>query len=542
MTDSQQLLAEYVQSGSEAAFHELVTRYLDLVYSAAFRLVAGDAHRAEDVAQMVFVDLSRHAKTLSNEVMLGGWLHRHTCFVAAKTMRGERRRLSRERQSVEMNALLEQNEKSFSQMAPILDEAINELPEKDRQAILLRFFEQHDFRKIGEVMGANEDAARMRVNRALEKLESLLKRRGVASTAAALALMLPATAVQAAPAGLAATISTTTALAGSPFTTATLTKTIAMTTLQKAIIGTTLAVAIGAGLFQTRQVSQLRSEVRTLQQRQSPLTEQIRRLQQERDDATNRLASLAVAVSKTTGNSAELLKLRSQMTRLQTDANQANDPFVQKALKWKANKEKLMQILKDKPEQWVPEMQLLNDEAWLGIAQYEDMDTPEGIRKALSQARHVAKNTFAPILQQALKSFVESNNDMLPTSMSDLKPYFDKPVDDAMLDQYKLIQTGKMSDVRGNYVVTDKQVVDPDNDSAWSVGPHAYGPDSMASETAKITASMETLKPALDAYAAANNGSTPKAIGQLKQYINTLAQQSAYEKLVAAGMTIGQSK
>src|SRR5438093_9750622 len=96
MTDSQKLLAEYVQSGSEAAFRELVTRYVDLVYSTALRLVEGDTHRGEDVAQTVFVDLARMARTLSNDVTLGGWLHRHTCFVAANTMRGGRRRQSRE--------------------------------------------------------------------------------------------------------------------------------------------------------------------------------------------------------------------------------------------------------------------------------------------------------------------------------------------------------------------------------------------------------------------------------------------------------------
>jgi len=92
MTDSQQLLADYRQHGSDTAFRELVNRFLGLVYSTALRLVGGDAHRAEDVTQTVFVDLARQARTLPAEVRLGGWLHRHTCFVAANTMRGERRR------------------------------------------------------------------------------------------------------------------------------------------------------------------------------------------------------------------------------------------------------------------------------------------------------------------------------------------------------------------------------------------------------------------------------------------------------------------
>ena len=107
MTDTQELLAKFVSNGSEPAFRELVTRYFDLVYSTAVRLVDGDTHRAEDVAQMVFCDLARMAGKLSDTTMLGGWLHRHTCFVARTVMRGERRRQAREEQAAAMNALNE---------------------------------------------------------------------------------------------------------------------------------------------------------------------------------------------------------------------------------------------------------------------------------------------------------------------------------------------------------------------------------------------------------------------------------------------------
>src|SRR5260221_14244438 len=117
MTDGQQLLAQYAESRSEAAFRELVTRYVDLVYSAAVRLVNGDTHLAEDVTQTVFADLARMARKLSREVMLGGWLHRHTCFVASKTMRGDRRRLARERQAVEMNVLEDHSAANLASVA-----------------------------------------------------------------------------------------------------------------------------------------------------------------------------------------------------------------------------------------------------------------------------------------------------------------------------------------------------------------------------------------------------------------------------------------
>ena len=200
MTDSQKLLAEYAGNGSEAAFRELAGRYVNLVYSTALRLVGGDTHLAEDVTQTVFVHLSRNARKLSQEPMLGGWLHRDTCFVAGKALRGERRRRARERQAMEMNTLEDHSSANLEKVAPLLDEAINLLGNEDRTAILLRFFEQRDFRSVGAALGGSEDAARMRVSRALEKLHGILKRRGVTLSAAALGTVLAGEAVMAAPA------------------------------------------------------------------------------------------------------------------------------------------------------------------------------------------------------------------------------------------------------------------------------------------------------------------------------------------------------
>jgi RNA polymerase sigma factor (sigma-70 family) len=194
------LLAEYLTNGSEIAFRELVERYTDLVYSTALRLVDGDIHRAEDVTQTVFVDLARLARKFPPEIMLGGWLHRHTCFVAAEALRTERRRQARERQAVEMNTLEDHSEANFAQVAPVLDEAINQLPPEDQSAIVLRFFERLDFPSVGEALGSTEEAARKRVNRALDKLHDLLTARGVTLSAAALGTALAARAVEAAPA------------------------------------------------------------------------------------------------------------------------------------------------------------------------------------------------------------------------------------------------------------------------------------------------------------------------------------------------------
>src|SRR5258707_6110649 len=111
---------------NESAFRELAARYADLVNPTAVRLVDGDTHLAEDVVQTVFVDLAHKARTLPKDVMLGGWLHRDTCFAAARAMRKERRRRSRERQAVEMNAIHDHSETNLALLKPLLDEAINQ--------------------------------------------------------------------------------------------------------------------------------------------------------------------------------------------------------------------------------------------------------------------------------------------------------------------------------------------------------------------------------------------------------------------------------
>ena len=213
MTDHRTLLADYVAHDSDEAFRELVVRYIDLVYSTAVRLVNGDIHRAEDVAQTVFADLARLAGTLSQDVMLGGWLHRRTWHVATTLMRNEHRRQNRERQAVEMNGLSDHPEGQFERIAPLLDEAINQLGTRDRAAIVLRFFERRDLRAVGVALGSNEDAAQKRVSRAVEKLRCHFARRGIVASSTVIASIIVAHAAHAAPAGLASAV-TTASLAG----------------------------------------------------------------------------------------------------------------------------------------------------------------------------------------------------------------------------------------------------------------------------------------------------------------------------------------
>jgi RNA polymerase sigma factor (sigma-70 family) len=201
MTETHQLLAEFVRSRSQPAFRELVERYYDLVYSTAARRVGEGSQQARDVAQHVFMDLANAAQKLPPDVQLGGWLHHHTCFVTSKLIRTEKRRQNRETEAARMNPRESTTDANFDQIAPLLDDAIDELPESDRTAIVLRFFERRDFRSVGESLATSEDAARMRVSRAIDKLRGILSRRGVTVSAVALASLMFDQSVRAAPAG-----------------------------------------------------------------------------------------------------------------------------------------------------------------------------------------------------------------------------------------------------------------------------------------------------------------------------------------------------
>lgn len=217
MTDTRELLRQYAEAGSEAAFSELVHRHIDFVYSVALRRVHGDAHLAEDVVQTVFADLARKAKVLSPDVVLVGWLHRHACYTASGLVRTARRREARERKALEMNTPDTTPDALPAEVTGLLDEGLNGLAEQDRHALLLRFFQGLDFRAVGAALGVSDDTAQKRVQRALEKLHRFFLKRGVTLSVAALATMLSSQTVSAAPAGLAAAV-TSTALAGATVT------------------------------------------------------------------------------------------------------------------------------------------------------------------------------------------------------------------------------------------------------------------------------------------------------------------------------------
>src|SRR3954469_18843648 len=198
--EDRDLLKAYAETKSEAAFAELVRKYIDLVFSAALRQVGGDVHLAQDVAQSVFNDLARKAQSLSAHAVLAGWLYTSARYAAARIVRTELRRRFRERQSQIMNEpSTNEIPADWEQLQTALDEAMHDLKELDRNAILLRYFQGSSFEDVGRKIGASADGARMRVDRAMEKLRKGLAKRGIISSGAALAVVLAQQSVTAAP-------------------------------------------------------------------------------------------------------------------------------------------------------------------------------------------------------------------------------------------------------------------------------------------------------------------------------------------------------
>jgi len=323
----------------------------------------------------------------------------------------------------------------------------------------------------------------MRVNRALEKLESLLKQRGVTTSAAALAIALSANAIQAAPIGLAVTISTTAALAGTSLATATITTTttMAMTAIQKLLVATILVAGVATPvLVQHRAQTELAEQERALRQQANRLAE----LQKENERLTNLLAQAFRSRSFPSGQLNELLRLRGQVGRLNRDVQELtqlkaassaseSNGLVATAKVWAERASQLKQWLEANPAAKIPELRFLTDETWIEAIYPLTLSSDEEYRRAMSSARGNAELRVRNILYGALRQYGQANNGQFPSALSQLSPYFRVPVEDAILDRYEIVREDSLvSELQHgeDWVITQKAPVDEVWDARLTMG------------------------------------------------------------------------
>jgi RNA polymerase sigma factor (sigma-70 family) len=540
-----ELLRDYARHGNEIAFKEIVARHADLVYAAALRQ-AGSPELAREVSQQVFTDLARKASSLSSmpnrEASIVGWLYRGTRLECLAQRRSEQRRLARERKVMEEFNPISDPAQEWESIQPFLDEAMANLSEEDRAALLLRFFKNHDFRAIGAALGVTDDTAQKRVARALERLRSGLARRGATVTVIALGAAISANAVPLGPVGLATSLSSA-ALAGSAVAStaaAITTKALFMTTMQKTVVAVCLAAAIGTGIYEAKRASRLHNEMLLLRKTPNADLSAGSPSNAELERATKLLASLREENEQLRKNAADVPRLRGEVAVLRGQVKDltrptwapTSDSTEIAAAAWVDRVKQLKERLDLKPEAKIPELQYLTEQDWLSAASSK-LNSEKDYRRAFSSLRNAGENKFINKLHDALRKYLQANEKQFPTDMSQLQNYFETPVDAAILDRYAILPAEEIPNMKvgGKWIISQKAAVDEEFDNRMGVGPSGYG--SIGSQWHDpLAGAVKTLEPVMKAYAAANDGREPLDPSELAPYLKTPAQQAAFAQAV----------
>lgn len=531
ISDSE-LLQRYAREGSEDAFAQLVHRHVNMVYSAALRQV-GRAHLAQEVSQTVFIELARCAHKLRSDSIPGAWLYEVTRRRAIDVVRSESRRRQREQTSHDLE-IDETREPDWSEIAPLLDEAMQELSDQDRRAVFLRFFEDKSLREVGGLLGISEDTAQKRISRALDALRVALGKRKRPLGAAGLAAALSAQAVASAPAGLAASISGAAFAAGAALHTAAAVgaaQAITMTTLQKTLITAALALSIGTGLYEARQVSRLQREIAALARGQAD----------ERAEAAARVAELLAENARLRGDAQ---RLRAEAERMGgASAGEATEVAANATLSamaaWLERVEKLKERLRVQPEAGIPELKLLTDEDWLSATKGTKLGTEAEFRRVLSELRGLAENRFAQTIRQATEAFKKSSGRAFPTDSAELGPYLSPPADVEMLQRWVVLPADEVRsiDIGEDLVITQRAAIDDEYDQRTVIG--AKG--GMGSSGRGFTPEVTILPVLNQAYRAANPGKpSPDDLNLLAPYATTPEQQAGLRRMIDKRARAGQ--
>jgi RNA polymerase sigma factor (sigma-70 family) len=338
----QQLLEMYGRSRSEEAFAEIVRRYCGLVFSAARRQLRS-AHLAEEAAQSVFKALAEQAGNLESPIVLSAWLYQVTRRIAVDMMRCECRRQRREQIAFTMNEL-DSGEDQWEGVMPLLDDALSTLREKDRTAVLLRFFDKKSLQDIGSILSISDDAAQKRISRALNRLRDYFAKRGVVTSASGVSAMLLTHAVEAVPTGLPETLFTASVSAaslpaggGSLFTIMSAGKLkLALTVVICAGVTTSIWFVVGSGNKEIlAELQGLSRDLNLVKAENSELTKLASLARHPQADLRSELDRLRAEVSTLraeTNRSVQLKRERRQIKTAMEDARQDNGPQVQQTL------------------------------------------------------------------------------------------------------------------------------------------------------------------------------------------------------------------
>ena len=314
-----------------------------------------------------------------------------------------------------------------------------------------------------------------------------------------------------------------------------------MTKFQKILIAGTILTVAGAGIYEARQISALQIQLDTFRTERKPLTNQIQQLRHDCMEASATLAFQEEQNSLLRGSNSGLLRLRSEVTHLREDGQELaelkaandqleNDPAL---LSWL---ERVKQLKKHSAEtsgtnSW--ELQFVSQHQWLAAARNE-LKSDEDYRRAMASLRNSGGIAFGKVCQLALRNYIRMNEGRFPNEMNQLKPYFDPPVDDALLQRYELRPAKDFDDVGpGDSVIVTKAPVDKDYDARGVFGANGYTFayfDTSPEEVVK--AAFPILAPAMEAYKRANYGLRPDGLSELTPYLSTDEERAALEKIL----------